>query len=214
MDEFENPDEIRVYKENNHDSDVESDEIRDGGSTVDTQEMEKVMEVSLRGRRLVRVKEGMEDYFTSKRCRRLELSRQQQPWSLAQTVWSSLARSIKASSSVVGGAGRWGCRVSGGGVEWGGGWRGGWRWGWVEGWFDVVGCGVGGCAVAGGRSSLGNGTNGGDLGSGAFELFWGRVSGADNRVWGVEGRWRGLAIIGVCDREEFEGLGCTGEAEA
>ncbi|GJV56042.1 retrovirus-related pol polyprotein from transposon TNT 1-94 [Tanacetum coccineum] len=57
--------------------------------------------VSLRGRRLVRVKEGMEDYFTSKRCRRLELSRQQQPWSLAQTVWSSLARSIKASSSVL-----------------------------------------------------------------------------------------------------------------
>ncbi|GJW26568.1 hypothetical protein Tco_0040379 [Tanacetum coccineum] len=44
MDQFENPDEIRVYKENNHDSDVESDEIRDGGSTVDTQEMEKVME--------------------------------------------------------------------------------------------------------------------------------------------------------------------------
>ncbi|GJV80786.1 hypothetical protein Tco_1516656 [Tanacetum coccineum] len=42
-----NPNEIRGYKENNHDLDVESDEIRDRGSTVDTEEMEKVIEGSI-----------------------------------------------------------------------------------------------------------------------------------------------------------------------
>nr|GEW16163.1 hypothetical protein [Tanacetum cinerariifolium] len=44
MDQFENVDEIRVYKGNSHDSDVECDEIRDRGSTIDTEEMGKEME--------------------------------------------------------------------------------------------------------------------------------------------------------------------------